>query len=117
MTGTSDTEGAMRDQYRALVVAWEEERDHPQKANQLFDALHALYAQLRDSEAGRQAITSLISDPLTAVRLFAATHSLAWEPARAEDVLDEIASEGSLHAVTAKWTLRSYRAGTLNLDW
>ena len=26
-------------------------------------------------------------------------------------------ASNSLHAVSAKWTLRSYRNGTLNLDW
>lgn len=63
------------------------------------------------------AIASLLEDPITAVRLAAATHSLGWQPARAEQVLEEIEQEGSLLAVMAKWTLRSYRSGKLNLDW
>lgn len=114
---TADTVSAFREQYRASVVEWDEARDDPKMANRLFDALHALYKQLRDSEAGREAITSLLDDPITAVRLSAASHSLAWEPARATAVLEEIEQEGSLHAVTAKWTLRSFRSGKLNLDW
>ena len=36
---------------------------------------------------------------------------------RAQLVLEEIEQEGSPYAVDAKWTLRSYRAGKLNLDW
>lgn len=66
---------------------------------------------------GRQAITGLLEDPVTAVRLIAATDSLAWEGERAEAVLAEIEQESNLHAVSAEWTLRSHRAGTLNLDW
>lgn len=30
---------------------------------------------------------------------------------------EDLQEEPTLHAVTAKWTLRSYRAGTLDLDW
>ncbi len=108
---------AMRSQYREMAVAWDEARDNPKEANRIFDALHALYKTLRATAAGRTAITSLLEDPITAVRLAAATHSLGWQPTRAEQVLEEIEQEGSLHAVTAKWTLRSYRSGKLNLDW
>jgi hypothetical protein len=109
--------GAMRAQYRALAVEWDEARDDPREANRIFDALHALYKGHRESAAGREAITGLLDDPVTAVRIAAATHSLAWEPGRAERVLEEVEQEGNLHAVTAKWTLRSYRNGKLNLDW
>jgi hypothetical protein len=117
VTGTADSVGIARAQYRALVVEWDEARDRPKEANRLFDAIHALYKQLRGSETGRQAIIGLLSDPVTAVRLSAATHSLAWDPERAEGVLEEIEREDSLHSVTAKWTLQSHRGGKLNLDW
>jgi hypothetical protein len=117
MTEPVDRITAMRDQYRELTVEWDEARDSPKEANRLFDVLHGLYKVLRDSTAGRQAITSLLDDPATAVRLAAATHSLAWQPAKAERVLQEIEQEGSLHAADAKWTLRSYQRGKLNLDW
>lgn len=67
---------------------------------------------------GREAITGLLDDPVTAVRLAAAAHCLRWEPERAQLVLEEIEQRPTdLYAVDAKWTLRSYRAGTLNLDW
>ena len=107
----------MRSQYREMAVDWDEARDNPKEANRIFDALHALYKNMRGTAEGRSAIASLLEDPITAVRLAAATHSLAWQPTRAEQVLEEIEQEGSLHAVTAKWTLRSYRSGKLNLDW
>jgi hypothetical protein len=113
----TDTVYAMRTQYRNLAVEWDEARDDPPTANRLFDDLHRLYKDMRASEEGREAIAGLLDDPITAVRLAAATHSLGWEPERAVDVLEEIQKEGGLHAVTAKWTLRSYRNAKLDLDW
>jgi hypothetical protein len=116
MTG-SERVDELRAKYRDLVVQWDEARDDPKQANRLFDQVHALYKDVRQSEEGRRAISSLVDDPITAVRLSAATHSLAWQPARAEAVLEEIEREDNLHAVSAKWTLRSYRNGKLDLDW
>ncbi len=117
MTETADPVDAARGQYRALVVAWDEASDHPKVANRISDAIHVLYKQLRGSETGRLAISGLLSDPVTAVRLFAANHSLAWDQSRAESALEAIQQEVSLHAVTAKYTLLSFRKGTLNLNW
>lgn len=108
---------ALRAKYRVLVVEWDEARNSPKEANRLFDALHLLYKELRESEEGRRAITGLLEDPLVAVQLSAASHSLAFQPERAAVVLEALEQGGSLHAVTAKWTLRSYRSGKLNLDW
>ena len=107
----------LRAKYRAVAVEWGEARDSPDQANRIFNAHHALYRRIRDSGAGREAITGLLDDPVTAVRVLAATHSLAWEPERAAQVLQGIEKESSVHAVDAKWTLRSYRNGKLNLDW
>jgi hypothetical protein len=75
--GGAETVTALRAKYRALVVEWDEARDTPKEANRLFDALHALYKELRESEEGRLAITGLLEDPITAVQLSAASHSLA----------------------------------------
>lgn len=108
---------ALRAKYRALVVEWDEARDIPKEANRLFDALHLLYKELRTTEEGRLAITGLLDDPITALQLFAASHSLALLPERAVAVPEDLEQGGSLHAVTAKWTLRSFRNGKLDLDW
>jgi Domain of unknown function (DUF2019) len=113
----TDTVNEMRTKYRNLAVEWDDARDDPPTANRLFDHLHQLYKAMRTSEQGREAIAGLLDDPITAVRLAAATHSLGWEPERAVNVLEEIQQEGNLHAVTAKWTLRSYRNGKLDLNW
>jgi hypothetical protein len=107
----------LRAEYRALAVEWGEARDRPEEANRIFRAHHALYRQIRESAAGREAITGLLDDPVTAVRVLAATHSLAREPGRAVRALEEIEQEEGLYAVDAKWTLRSHRNGKLNLDW
>jgi hypothetical protein len=106
----------LRSQYRALVIEWDEAFERPAKANRLFDKIHAFFQQLRGSDVGREAIIGLLDDPIAAVRLSAATHALAWDPDRAQRVLEEVEKEPSLHGFTAKWTLRSYRAGKLDLD-
>ena len=117
MNGADNDAVSLRAEYRALAVEWGEARDSPDQANRIFKAHHALYKRIRDSAAGREAITGLLDDPMTAVRVLAATHSLAWEPDRAAQALVEIEQESSPYAVDAKWTLRSYRNGKLNLDW
>ncbi|SRR5258708_1426950 len=107
----------LRAEYRSLAVEWSEAQDSPEQANRVFKAHHALCKRIRDSAVGREAITGLLDDPVTAVRMLAAMHSLAWEPDRAAQALQEIEQESSLYAVDAKWTLRSFRNGKLNLDW
>jgi Domain of unknown function (DUF2019) len=117
MESAGSTVMALRAQYRALAAGWDEARGNPDQANRIFKTHHALYKKIRDSAAGREAITGLLGDPVTAVRVLAATHSLAWEPDRAAQALAEIEQEPGLYAADAKWTLRSWRNGTLNLDW
>lgn len=117
MSHEAPNEVDLRAQYRDLAVDWDAARDNSDEANRIFKAHHALYKRLRDTPTGRRAIASLLDDPVTPVRLLAATHSLQWEPDRAQLVLREIEQEGNPYAVDAKWTLRSYRSGKLNLDW
>jgi hypothetical protein len=50
-------------------------------------------------------------------RLAAASEALAWDAADAVPILEAIEAQSGLHAISAKYTLLSYRAGTLNLDW
>jgi hypothetical protein len=117
MSGAGSTVMTLRAEYRALAAEWGAAQDNPDQANRIFKAHHALYKKIRDSAAGREAITGLLDDPVTAVRVLAATDSLAWEPDRAAQALEEIEQEPGPYAVDAKWTLRSYRNGKLNLDW
>jgi len=109
-----DAEAVLR--YRELAIAWSNARSEPDRANQIFREHHELYKGLRDYAEGRAVISRLLSDENSAVRLLAATHSLAWEQ-RAIAVLEDLVSKGDALAIDAKWTLRSFRNGTLNLDW
>jgi hypothetical protein len=106
--------------YRSTAIAWDGVQGDAKRANPLFKRLHAIYKQLRDQPLGRQAISELMDDDSvsTGVRLTAASHSLGWEPERAVRVLEAIESEGpGLYRVTAKYTLKSFREGSLNMDW
>lgn len=105
------------DQYRSTAIAWELMQGDAKKANPLFDRLHVIFKQLRAEPSGRDGIAALMDDPTTGVRLIAASHSLAWAPDKAVKVLEAIESDPGLHAVTAKYTLKAFREGTLNMDW
>ena len=80
---------------RELLLTYREaaagtrERD-PKKHNDCHDKAHACYKILRESEAGRQGIVSLISDPDPYVRCAAAAHSLQWAPAIARRALEAL---------------------------
>jgi hypothetical protein len=93
-----------RDRYREAVVAWGEAQAEPARANRLFQRLHDLAKEIRQSEEGRKAIAGLLDDPVAAVRLAAATDALTWAPEVAEPVLEVLEQEPNLLAVTAKWT-------------
>jgi len=87
------------------------------RANPIFDRLHQLAKEMRESPDGRAALERLMSHETTGVRLLAATECLAWDASRAQPVLASIKDAGGLHAVSAKYTLRSFESGTLDLDW
>jgi hypothetical protein len=103
--------------YERTALRWEELQAQPAEANKVFDENHSIYKRLREHEEVRLCIGRLMAHESPAVRLFAATHSLAWQPESATETLEAIEREGGLPAVTAKWTLRSHRAGKLDLDW
>ncbi len=62
----------------------------PKKANEWHNKMHACFKLLRETEAGRRGITSLISDRDPHVRCWAAAHSLQWAPEIARRVLEEL---------------------------
>ena len=107
----------VRDAYRSQVVEWAESADDPERANRLFRENHQFYKDIRHLEEGRAAISSLLSDPLDAVCLMAATHSLEWDEADAIAVLTEVQTHGNPYGVDAEYTLRTYLDGRLDLDW
>jgi hypothetical protein len=105
--------------YRATALSWDSLQSDPTKANRVFRDLHSIYKNLRSSEAGRSGLTALMDDPSVAVRLMAVAHSLAWMPEKAEGVLRAIEDDrnAGLHSVSAKYTLREFRAGRLSHNW
>lgn len=113
----SGSTAELSSRYRSLAVAWAKARAAPEEANRIFREHHAVYKALRESEAGRSAIAALLEDEEAAVRLLAATHSLAWKRELAERLLEDIASTQQALSFDAKWTLRSFRNGQLDLDW
>ena len=116
-SGKVPSETQIRDHYRELAVDWSQAQGDPKAANKLFRAHHAYYKSIRDLPEGRSAISGLVHDIDSAVRLLAATHSLAWDRDGAIAALTELERGGSLYAIDAEYTLKSYREGKLNLDW
>jgi hypothetical protein len=117
VTRTGEPLPELIEAYEQTALRWGQLQSDSVKANGVLEENHSIYKSLRDHEEGRAAIARLMTNDSRSVRLLAATHSLAWEPEVATATLDAIEREGGLSGVTAKYTLRSYRAGQLNLDW
>jgi Domain of unknown function (DUF2019) len=109
--------GRMLAEYQQTALEWDAAANNASKANRLFKQNHAIYKRLRESPEGREGIAELMTDPARGVQLLAATHSLAWRQVEAIRVLEFIAQSAGLQAVTARYTLKSYREGKLDLDW
>jgi hypothetical protein len=86
----------------------------PGNANRCADELHAQYVVLRQTQAGRDAVTSLITHAEPSVRLWAAAHSLEWAPDVARVALEELRDSGGPVSFEAKWTLKEYEKGRLS---
>jgi hypothetical protein len=116
---TQSTEDLITE-YRSTAIAWDVMQNVAEKANRLFKRLHVIFKELRLEEAGREGITAVMDDATVSVgtRLVAASHSLGWAPERAIAVLERIEKDGpGLYRTTARYTLKSFREGTLNQDW
>jgi hypothetical protein len=114
---SQEIEDALAD-YAAKAEAWDSlVFSHAARANPIFDQLHHLAKPLRGNLEWRAGLERLTRSETPGVRLLAAAECLVWNPALAEEVLTELMGTTTLHAVTAKYTLREFRAGKLNLDW
>lgn len=114
----ADSIADLLDAYERTALRWGELQADASAANAVFNEHHSIYKVLRGYPEGRAGISRLMGHESECVRLAAATHSFAWDPERATTVLETIERESaSLYAVDAKWTLRSFRNGTLDLDW
>ncbi len=89
----------------------------PKAANAAADQLHRCYKQLRESEAGRSAISALMADASPHVRSWAAAHSLYWAEGEARAVLEELRDSNGRRSLSAKWTLREFDRGKLSFEY
>jgi hypothetical protein len=81
----------------------------PAIANRWARQLCAYYMILRKTQAGKDAIASLMSHEDRHVRLWAAAHSLEWAPDSARAALERMRDSGGAGAFDAKWTLIEYQ--------
>lgn len=115
---TETNEDALLSEYTKGAVTWDSlVGDDATKANRVFHRLHQLAKELRKTPHGRAGLASLTDHDVAGIRLLAATEALAWEDKAALPSLEAIEGSQGLHALSAKYTLKSYRAGTLDLDW
>jgi hypothetical protein len=90
----------------------------PQSWNRLVNRMQALQLQLRATQAGRDAVTSLISDENPTVRSWSAVNALAWAESIARAELEQEAETHSgLRGFEAEVVLRECDAGRLNTAW
>jgi hypothetical protein len=109
-------------QYREVLVEMDarriEQGEKPRSWNRLVNRMQALQLQLRATQAGRDAITSLIGDENATVRSWSAVNALAWAESLARAELERQAtSDSGLRGFEAELVLREFDAGRLNTAW
>ena len=112
-----DDAAELERQFREAVVAWSLARNDASVANPLFDQQHQLAKRLRSTVAGREALEQLLDNDDVVVQAVAAAASLAWASQKGIDVVAAIATRQDLIGFEAEVTLKSFRSGSLNLDW
>ena len=101
--------------YRAAAMGTDD--SDTKRQHRCADTVHACYKALRQTEDGRKGLAGLMSDPSPSVRVWAASHSLAWAPATARATLESIRTSGVFpHAFDADITLEEFDKGTLSFD-
>ena len=102
--------------YRAAASGTTDENSEQQ--NDSADRVHAYYKSLRETLEGREGIIGLMSDPTPQVRLWAASHSLAWSPDCARRVLEALRDSAEFPtSFTAEMTLAEFDKGALGFDY
>jgi hypothetical protein len=108
--------------YRAVLVEMDSQRiEHggkPQSWNRLVHRMQAVQLQLGATQAGRDAITALISDENPTVRSWSAVNALAWAESVARAELErEVETDSGPRGFEAEVVLREFDAGRLNTGW
>ena len=108
-------------EYRAILVQMHAQRvengGKPGAWNRLADRMRAVHLRLRTTQAGRDAITSLINDENPTVQSWSAVNALGWAEGVARAELEREADADDLMGFGAKITLREFDAGRLNTSW
>lgn len=89
----------------------------PKRANKSHDMMHIYFKRLRQTEAGRAAITGLLNDHSPHVRCWAAAHSLAWATDRAIAALTALREAKGPCSFDAEMTLGEFEKGRLNFEY
>ncbi|GAB4100006.1 hypothetical protein [Sinomonas halotolerans] len=108
---------ALLNEFEEKAKLWGDLIGHnARKANRLFSQLDLMDKELRRSPEGRSGMEGLLSHDSQGVRLLASTACLYWNPEIGVAALEQLASEPGLHASSAKYTLKAFHDGTLNLE-
>jgi hypothetical protein len=92
-------------------------RAEPKQANASHDKMHACYRRLRETDEGRNGISSLMEDGSKHVQCWAAAHSLAWAPGPARERLVALRDSGGPCSFDAEMTLNTFEEGTLTFEY
>jgi Domain of unknown function (DUF2019) len=88
--------------------------DH-KTANKSADLISEVYAELRKRGANAKGLLlPLLTDPVSGVRLWSASHALEFSPEEGEAILKVLASSGTFLGLSAEMTLKEWRAGRLH---
>jgi Domain of unknown function (DUF2019) len=91
-----------------------EDGDH-KTANISADLISEVYAELRQRGANAQrAVLPLLTDPVSGVRFWSASHALEFAPEEGEAVLEKFASSDTFLGSSAEMTLNEWRGGRLH---
>jgi hypothetical protein len=122
VTAPDEAVGALAARYRKVLMEMDSRRiergGKPRSWNRLVNRMQALQLQLRATQAGRDAITSLIGDENATVRSWSAVNALAWAESVARAELErEARTDSGLRGFEAEIVLREFDAGRLNTAW
>ena len=95
-------------QYGAIQVG------NTRAADKVGGVIATAYRELRQRGVQAQtALLPLLEHPDPSVRIWAASHTLEFEPEQAEPVLEKLAGEDSLQGFSGDMTLRVWKDGSL----
>jgi hypothetical protein len=102
----------LTNEYRRLILEKRALASQPRLGNKLAPKIVAVGDQLKGTPEGRDALSRLMQDPEVGVRLMAAVDSWRWDERQATQVLEEVMTEPSFDAISARYALKGLRDGT-----